>query len=296
MLFEVEGGQDRALIPEISRPLQVHRPGVRPALAAGDHPIKAGQDLRQRPVVGEALMRAGQRIEMENAIRADGEAAKIDRPEQRLGAQEPHRGRGVEKERDALLGALLIFGRDADPHVREGPDVRASVVHEAVVYLGDRPADRIRPPLSSGFLVVLNAAKVLAHPIGALGEHLEAMVPRGRHDAEHPVDPLVRDRLQEQISHRAHEDRSRLAPAKRLRQRLLVQEEFDLVGVLGGEADWVAEAGLHALRVAVRTPGRLVDAEMPHPSGLAVAGADRRPSCVGPLYGASVTHPSGPSR
>jgi hypothetical protein len=46
---------------------------------------------------------------------------EVERTKERLGADEPHRGRRFQEEREALVGALLVLGGDADPEVGKRP-------------------------------------------------------------------------------------------------------------------------------------------------------------------------------
>jgi hypothetical protein len=58
--------------------------------------------------------------------------------------------------------------------------------------------------------------RVLAHPLGPLGQHLKHVLRRQRHDGEDLVDPLVRHLLVEQVAVGADEDLARPLPPQRV--------------------------------------------------------------------------------
>ena len=72
-----------------TEPVGVRRAGIRAALASGNHPVNT--------------------------------TAQIDRPQQRFAAHEPLGGRGGKENREALVGAALVFDGDAKPDVSERP-------------------------------------------------------------------------------------------------------------------------------------------------------------------------------
>lgn len=141
-LLEEEGYALRlAVVAEAAHPGFVHRAGAGTALPACDQPVDRGEvQFRQRP-------------------------------EQGLGADEPHlRRNGAQVIHPEGVAVVL----DAHTH----PDV-------------GRPVQVLRER---------------GEPLGALGEYLVGVPGRVGHDLEHPPDEVQRHLRVEQIAHRVHED------------------------------------------------------------------------------------------
>src|ERR1700684_1604514 len=143
----------------------------------------------------------------------------FERPEQRLGRDEPHRGIDLAQ----IVGAVneaAVLDRDPDP------DVRVPVQHW----------------------------RKLGQPLVALGQDLERMPVGLSHDLEDPLDIGVRNALVEEVAHRVDEDHPRTRPLQWLLQPL--RPELELKALLVGVSRDAPPALGECLGVAVRAPGR----------------------------------------
>src|SRR5690554_3066679 len=111
----------------------------------------------------------------------------VDRPEQRLAAQETNRRRRLEQPRDPLVGALLILDADAEPDVLQRPG-RLGVAAVETFPLELPPHVLGRPAVAAGALCDLARqavtvrrgarAEVLEHAHRPFGEYLIPMARR----------------------------------------------------------------------------------------------------------------------
>ena len=138
----------------------------------------------------------------------DAVEVELERAQQRLAGEELDCGGGVAQQGDAR-GPALVFDGDAHPDV-VGPGQRGGELGE---------------------------------PLGALGEHLVAVLVRRLHHLEDLVDVVVGHVLVEEVAHGVDEDGARLRPAERLVEALGAQLQLEaaLVGVAGDAAEALGE-------------------------------------------------------
>ena len=178
-------------------------------------------------------------------------ARQVDRPEQGLGRDPAHGRRRCHQLGQAQVRGLLVLHRGAVPDVGQRGQIGCAA-----------------------------RLKVTAHPLGALGEHLEDVLLRAVHDAMDDVDPLVGHGLVEQIGMSAHEDHARPLPALGLVEPRLVEPHLArphrpvraLLGQALARPVVFHPAAGEAHGVAVLAPAREHG-----------AARDRIPGCVGPL-------------
>jgi hypothetical protein len=120
------------------------------------------------------------------------EMRKVDGPEQRLQADNPHCRRGRQQLRDALGGSVLVLGADAERHVRKRQTqdgAMHAILERHVIGRGLH-----KPPQIEG-------AAARLHPLWSLRQHLKLKVRAQRHHRKHAVDHVIRDEIPEQTAH-----------------------------------------------------------------------------------------------
>ena len=134
--MKIGGARGGALVPDREKRCARDAARARAGLSAGD-------DLVETDTVKANSYLPRQRIERE--ARRFPDLEEVDRPEQRLGGDEPHGRRRRQQVRDARIGAGLVFDGDAEMDVGEWPrivdqiDMRRRAVAESD--LVSRPRD-----------------------------------------------------------------------------------------------------------------------------------------------------------